>query len=140
MCKTAFSILIERAAKYVDDHDGAMEVYFEKSGKKEDRNIIQYMRDLKTDGLAFNEKTSGGYTPLAPEDFRRLCLGKPTRKSKETPMIQIADLVLFPMAKAGYDNTYRPYVSLKQAGKLIDCTLEKDAIPLRGIKYSCFGN
>ncbi len=139
MCKTAFSILIERAAKYVDDHDGAMEVYFEKSGKKEDRDIIQYMRDLKTDGLAFDEKTSGGYTPLAPEDFRRLCLGKPIRKSKKTPMIQIADLVLFPMAKAGYDSTYRPYVSLKQAGKLIDCTLEKEAIPLRGVKYSCFG-
>jgi hypothetical protein len=29
MCKTAFTILVERAAKYVDEQGGAMEIYFE---------------------------------------------------------------------------------------------------------------
>lgn len=138
MCKTAFSILIERAAKYVDDQGGVMEIYFEQSSKNEDRAIIQYMSDLKTNGLDFSEKTSQSYTPFTPEDFRRLCLGKPYRKTKKTPMIQIADLVLFPMAKGGYDPSYRPYAKLKEAGKLIDCHFHEDDIPLRGVKYSCF--
>ena len=57
---------------------------------------------------------------------------------KKTPMIQVADLVLYPMAKAAYDPTYRPYVKLEQAGKLINCHLAQNDIPLRGIKYSCF--
>ena len=138
MCKTAFSVLIERAAKYVDEQGGAMETYFEQSGKKEDRAIIQYMRDLKKDGLAFDQSTSEAYSPLLAEDFRRLCLGKPYRKTKKTPMIQIADLVLFPIAKAGYLPDYRPFLKLKEAGKLIDCHIQEDQIPLRGIKYSCF--
>jgi len=138
MCKTAFSILIERAAKYVDEQGGAMEVYFEQCGKKEDRDIIRYMRELKAGGQEFNQDTSRQYAPFGPEDFRRICLGKPIRKTKKTPMIQIADLVLFPMAKGGYNPSYRPYEKLRGAGKLIDCHLAEVDIPLRGIKYSCF--
>ena len=54
------------------------------------------------------------------------------------PMLQLADLVLYPMAKAGYDSSYEPYLSLCHAGKLIDSYLEDNQILLRGIKYSCF--
>jgi hypothetical protein len=79
MCKTAFTILVERAAKYVDEQGGAMEIYFEQSGKKEDRDLIAYMRDLKARGLDFDKGSSGPYTPLRSDDFKRLCLGKPYR-------------------------------------------------------------
>lgn len=113
-------------------------VLFEESGKKEDRDIISYLRSLKRDGLPFSSDRSGGYTPLEAEDFRRIILGSPKRRTKKTPMIQVADLVLYPMAKGGYDATYRPYVELAKAGKLIDCHLREEDIPLRGIKYSCF--
>ena len=84
-------------------HQGATRLchHFEQSGRREDRDIVAYMRDLKARGIDFDKESSGAYTPLGPDDFKRLCLGKPTRKTKETPMIQIADLVLFPMAKAG---------------------------------------
>lgn len=34
MCKTAFSILIERAAKFADEQDRFLEVVFEGAGKK----------------------------------------------------------------------------------------------------------
>jgi Protein of unknown function (DUF3800) len=138
MCKTAFTILVERAAKYVDEQGGAMEIYFEGSGQREDRDLIAYMRDLKARGMDFDKATSEDYRPLGSDDFQRLCLGKPYRKTKETPMIQLADLVLFPMAKGGYAQTYRPYAQLKAAGKLIDCHLREEEIPTRGIKYSCF--
>jgi hypothetical protein len=138
MCKTAFSILAERAAKLANDEGRQLEIYFEGAGPKEDGDILQYMRALKTEGSPFSDKTSEGYAPLSKEDYRRIILGEPRQRTKKTPMIQIADLVLFPMAKAGYDPQYRPYAKLAEAGKLIDCRFEVEDRPFRGIKYSCF--
>ena len=53
-------------------------------------------------------------------------------------MLQIADLYLYPIAKGGYDPTYRPYVELMEAGRLIDAKFNEADRPLLGIKYSCF--
>jgi hypothetical protein len=72
------------------------------------------------------------------EDYQRIVLGEPRRKTKKVPMIQLADLVLYPMAKGGYDPAYPPYQMLMQHDKLIDCFFAEDAAPHRGIKYSCF--
>jgi hypothetical protein len=138
MCKTAFSILTERAAKFADEDGCKLAIYFEAAGRKEDRDIVYYMRALKTEGAPFSDSRSGGYAPLAPEDYRRIILGEPRQRTKKTPMVQVADLVLYPMAKGGYDPTYRPYQKLREAGKLIDCRFGQEDIPLRGIKYSCF--
>lgn len=138
MCKTAFSILTERAAKFADDNGGKLEIYYEGAGRKEDRDIVRYMRALKREGAPFSERTSRGYGPLDAEDYRRIVLGEPRQRTKKTPMIQVADLVLYPMAKSGYDPKYRPYVRLAETGKLIDCRLREEEIPFRGIKYSCF--
>lgn len=65
-------------------------------------------------------------------------MGEPKRRTKKTPMLQVADLMLYPMAKGGYDPTYRPYVDLMAAGKLIDALLPVEDRPTLGIKYSCF--
>ena len=140
MCKTTFCILVERATKFVDERDRKLEIFFEETGKKEDREIIRYLRDLKQQGNPFNQQTSREYNPLAAEDYRKVILGEPRRKTKKVPMIQIADLVLYPMAKAGYDPKYRPYQKLKEAGKLIDCHISTDQFPYLSIKYSCFDN
>ncbi|MCR9124006.1 MAG: DUF3800 domain-containing protein [Phyllobacteriaceae bacterium] len=138
MCKTAYSILIERAAKYADSEGRKLEVFFEMTGRKEDKDIAQYTKELKKTGPPFATGTSEAYTPFTASDFRRIVLGEPRQRTKKTPMIQIADLVLYPMAKGRYDPTYRPYVRLSDGGKLIDCYLAEDERPLRGIKYSCF--
>ena len=138
MCKTAFCILAERAAKFADERGRKLEIFFEETGKKEARDLIGYLKELKGVGSPFNAQTSNPYTPLAREDYVRIILGEPRRKTKKMPMIQMADLVLYPMAKGGYDPTYHPYQMLKQHGKLIDCFLEDNAIPHCGIKYSCF--
>ena len=53
-------------------------------------------------------------------------------------MIQIADLYLYPMATAGYDDNYKPYLALMKAGRLIDSVLPPENRSLLGIKYSCF--
>ena len=136
--KTAFSILIERTARFADDAGRNLEVYFEESGKKEDKRIVQYMRDLKRDGSPFHSDNSASYNPLVAEDYRRIILGEPHRRTKATPPVQIADLMLYPMAKGGYDSDYRPYRKLKAGGKLLDCLVPEAEVAVRGIKYSCF--
>lgn len=138
MCKTAFAILVERAAKYADERGRKLELFFEGSGRAEDRGLVSYMRLLKSEGMPFNGPDAGKYAALRADDFRRIVLGEPHRRTKETPMCQVADLVLYPMAKARYDCSYRPYRELMAAGKLIDALLPPEEVQHLGIKYSCF--
>ena len=61
---------------------------------------------------------------------RKTCNGlsvdKPCRRTNPNPTCQIADLVLHhPIAKGGYDPKYRPYVKLRDGGKLIDSRLDE---------------
>jgi len=138
MCRTACCILVERSAKFARSHSRRLEIFFEESGRKEDRDIQRYIKELKEDGLPFADHRSGSYDPLRAEDFQSILWGKPKRKTKNTPMLQIADLVLYPMAKAGYQDDYLSYRRLREAGKLIECHLKEQEIPQRGTKYSCF--
>lgn len=59
-------------------------------------------------------------------------------KGKRSPMMQIADLYLYPMCQGGYNPGYYPYMMLKQAERLIDCHVED--VTTLGIKYYCFGD
>jgi hypothetical protein len=51
--------------------------------------------------MPFNADNYAAYCALAAEDFRLIVLADPRGKTKKTPMIQIADLFLYPMAKGG---------------------------------------
>ena len=138
LCKTAYSILIERSAKFAERQDRKLEIFFEQAGKYEDGNIIQYAKELKEFGPPFSAIMSGAYEPYTADDFRRVVLGEPLRRKKTDPICQIADLVLYPIAKGRYDPEYRPFVKLREGGKLIDSHLEAKLLNQIGIKYSCF--
>ena len=138
MCKTAYAILVERAAKLARRADAQLEIFFEQTGKAEDSDIKSYTKSLKHSGMPFDTVSSQGYHALAADDFKALILGEPRERTKKTPMIQVADLYLYPMVKGGYDPEYRPYRTLMAAGRLIDAILTADERPLLGIKYSCF--
>ena len=138
MDRTAFSILIERSAKHARSKGRRLRVYFEGSGKREDRDMVAFMKELKRDGAPFDEENSAPYGGLTANAFRELVLGEPRRRTKKTSMLQIADLYLYPMAKSGYDPGYRPYVELMKAGRLIDAILPPEDRRVLGIKYSCF--
>lgn len=129
---------LERAAKFARQHDRVVEVYFEQSGKNEDRAIVNYATELKATGSPFAATASSAYEPFTPDDFSRFVLGEPSKLLKENPMIQIADLVLYPIAKGGYDPKYPPYVKLMEGSKLIDSCLNEEERSRIGIKYSCF--
>jgi hypothetical protein len=138
MSKTAYSVLIERSAKYARAQGRTLRVFFEGAGPAEDGDIVSYAKALKKDGMPFDQNNSAFYGALKPEEFREIVRGEPRRKTKATPMVQIADLALYPMAKGGYDPSYRPYKKLMEHGKLIDAVLKPEDRPSQGIKYSCF--
>jgi uncharacterized protein DUF3800 len=138
LCKTAFAIMVERAAKFADRCGCQLTVHYEGAGQEEDRAKETYLKDLKKNGMPFDTSSSGKCLPLTASDFRRIVLGDPHRTDKEVPICQIADLVLHPVAIAGYRPQHEPYGFLKEKGKLIDCVMKAEEIPLLGIKYSCF--
>ncbi len=88
--------------------------------------------------MPFDRQQSRRYKPLTPDGFAGALTAKAQFVSKDHPMAQLADLVLYPMAKGGYDREYRPYLHLLDCGKLIDCTLPNDEVQSVGVKYSCF--
>lgn len=87
----------------------------------------------------FNPARSAKYTPLSAEAFRASIAPQPRFFDKSNLLGQAADLLLFPLVKGGYDDTYRPYIKLLAAGKIIDTTLREDEFHL-GVKYYCFEN
>lgn len=135
LCKTAFVILIERSAKYVLANGGEMEIRFERTGPNEDGKLISYLRDLKTYGNPFSAGTSEKYQPLSAEEFSTAIKGEPRGKTKNDPLMQLADLVLYPICKSNYSQ-YRTFDSLWDAGKIIDCCTDVD--DSMKIKFSCF--
>lgn len=138
MCKTACAILVERAAKHAESQGRGLRLFFEGSGPSEDRDIKNYVRSMKKDGMPFDGDNSKPYEGLSASDLKRIVRGEPRERTKKTPMIQIADLYLYPMAKGGYDPDYRPYRVLLESGKLIDSLLAPEDRARLGIKYSCF--
>lgn len=137
LCKTAFSVISERACKLGIKHDRRVKIFVEKTDKSADRTIETYFKELRATGMPFAQANSAKYKPLDPADlnFRLLDL---RFKTKECPMTQLADICLYPICRNGYDTMYRPFRHLRETGKLIECHLTPDENNEFGIKYSCF--
>lgn len=140
MCRTAYITLIERVAKHLKKTNSTVIVGFEGAGKKEDRAILKYAKEMKNSISPFDAKTSEKYKALTENDYKKIILGDPKRKEKWNLYIQIADLYLYPMVKRRYDQDYRPWNILHKHGKVIDAYLPENKLEVEGIKYSCFEN
>lgn len=117
-----------------------MLVYAEQTGKREDNDIRKYHRSIIESGMFFDKSRSEKYTPLSGGDFARVLMKNPKFVTKDNVAAQIADLVLYPVAKGKYTPDYPPYLKLKEAGKLIDSVLSEKDAQVMGIKYYCFDN
>jgi Protein of unknown function (DUF3800) len=137
LCKTAFSIAVERAAKYAQQGGYRLRVLPERCNKLEDSVLKTYYGELTANGMPFAVDTSEHYGPLSPEEFRKT-LYEFKLKSKSSPMAQLADLYLWPICMGGYHAGNRPYERLKSDGKLIECLIPEQAWENLGTKYSCF--
>lgn len=136
LCKSAFAIAVERATKYAKYKGARLRVFVERTDKTMEAQLRGYYEQLRTAGPPFDDGNSARHTPLAAADFKATLLEFRV-KGKESDLMQIADLVLWPICKGGYDPDDRVYKILKDAGKLLEvvCT---DANGLKGTKYYCF--
>jgi hypothetical protein len=137
LCRTAFAVAVERAAKYSKDNKRKLRVYVEEGDKTADDMIRNYYNALRTEGMPFASDRMAKYAPLSNEDLAAT-LYDLKFKNKTSRLAQIADLYAYPIARGGYDSEFLPYVQMKQQKKIIDCLLKEDEIPHQGIKYSCF--
>ncbi|ANL39520.1 DUF3800 domain-containing protein [Rhizobium phaseoli] len=137
MCKTAFNIVVERAARYANSRERKLRVFIESSGKKVDQQIRAYYKDLKSTGMPFDKDSSSKYAPLSQTDFSSILIDF-QYKTKASKMMQLADLLLYPMAAGRYDPTYKAYELLVRDKKFYDAYLAADQLAQCGIKYSCF--
>jgi hypothetical protein len=137
LCQTAFSIVVERAAKYARDNGRKLRVMPERSSRDDERRIWTYFERLREKGTPFESQSSAIYAPLHADE---LCdtLYELRFKGKSSPMAQVADLYLWPLAIAGYDVGNRAYGLLRTAGRLIESRLPESQWIARGTKYSCF--
>jgi hypothetical protein len=139
LCRTAFAICVERAAKYAKLKKHVLRVCIERADHSTDRMLESYYNELKNEGMPFNEKQMGKYCPLLQNEFSDI-LHEFKPKYKQSISMQIADLLLFPICKSGYESNYRPYKMLEENNKLINQNVDKSKLEELGIKYSCFEN
>src|SRR5208283_4889130 len=103
LCKTAYAILIERAAKFAHANGKRLKIFYEEAGQKEDRDIEEYTKQLRSEGMPFDRNNAQSYSGLEGIEFQEILMGEPKRITKSVPMVQFSDLMLYPMAKGGYD-------------------------------------
>jgi len=137
LCKTAFSVVVERAAKFAISQGRRLRVMPERCNKPEDAALTSYYKNLRAEGLPFSAATSGKYAPLSPEQFAHTLFDL-RFKDKSSPMAQLADLFLWPICIGGYHRSNKPYRRLLDDGKLIECHLDAADHAILASKYSCF--
>ena len=113
-------------------------VYIEETGNREDKEIREYHNNLRIKGMFFDPDNSQKYAPLNANGFAETLFAKPNFITKDHPLAQFADLVVYAIAKGRYDPNYKPYRALWDAGKIIDTALLTSEAPQLGIKYYCF--
>lgn len=136
LCRTAFKIAVERAAKFASSESAKLRVYVEQTDKKTEERLKGYFDSLRADGLPFNQDNSAKYAPLMASDLAGT-LREFRVKGKGSIPMQIADLALWPVCKGKYRPDNIALIKLTAAGKLLDARCNPDN-KLFGIKYSCF--
>jgi Protein of unknown function (DUF3800) len=138
LCKSAFSIVVERCTKYIASQNGRLRVFVERSDKKTDRTIKGYYDDMRGAGMPFSKDNSEKYVP-AGEALLKDTLFEFRTKYKTSPLVQVADLFLWPLAMSAYNPDCRPFKALLDKRLIIDCVLPVEVKNL-GVKHYCFDN
>src|SRR5262249_55593569 len=69
LCRTAFAVICERAAKHARKNGCRLRVYVEEGDKSEDDKIRNYYKSLRTDGMPFAVDRSAKYAPLSAAEL-----------------------------------------------------------------------
>lgn len=136
LCRSAFDIVVERATKIAKLKEKRLRVIFE-SDPGVNEIMKGYFRNIKTNGLAFDQNNSKKYNPLSKDDFARI-LYDVEHKSKENRLIQVADTFVYTIARQRYDRHFWIYRHLRDAQRLVNFAIPVNCISEMGIKYYCF--
>jgi hypothetical protein len=137
LCRSAFDITVERAAKYAKSQGAKLDIVFE-SDPPINETMKGYFRNLTENGLAFDAERAAKYSPLSREDFQTV-LGTIEYKAKASPYLQFADSYIYAIARQKYDRHFGVYCRLRDRRRIINFALgEAEAIKSMGIKYYCF--
>lgn len=137
LCRSAFDITVERAAKYARHLGVKLDVVFEADGPI-NATMKGYFQNLKTNGLNFDTTNSAKYGPLSQSEFAET-LGTIEYKAKASPYLQIADSYIYAIARGKYDRHYGVYCRLRDRKRIMNFALsDNDMIKAMGVKYYCF--
>ena len=136
LCRSAFDISVDRAAKIARREGRKLHIVFEQDPGINDI-MHGYFANLKEKGLAFDASNSGKYTPLSRDEFAET-LGRIQHKPKSHSLLQIADSYIYAMARYRYDKKYPMYRHLRDHLRIADFALPNECLPHMGVKYYCF--
>ncbi len=137
LCRTAFTVVVERALKFSRQQNCRLRVLVERADKQTDAMMLGYYNELRSTGHPFDAYNSAKYAPLTQAEYAAGLYEFRTKK-KSSPIMQIADLALWPMCVGGYDPRNRSLLEMEKAGVLVDRKLAPGERAERGIKYSCW--
>lgn len=137
MKKSVFQILIERAGRFAEAEGKRLSIVVESIGPKEDTDLTSYFNDYRANGHSFDKDRASKYMPPAPGALQRT-LKEIDFKGKENAGLQLADLVLNPVAAHRFQEANVAFSIMEQAGVLIDSKLSGKELQHLGIKYFCF--
>ena len=138
LCRTAFNIVVERAAKYASSHGGRLRVEYEGSDRDTDQAIRGYFALLKNgNGLGFDKVSEAKYEPIDPGRLGGILIDL-ERKDKRSKLMQIADSFVYAMARGRYEPSLDIYKALRDSGRIVDDCLQPTDQAVMGVKYSCF--
>lgn len=136
LCRSAFDILVERSVKFALKEGRKLDIIFEGDiGSNE--TIKGYFKNLKANGLAFDQANSQKYKPLSKEELAAT-LTTIEYKAKAHPMVQIADSFIYTIARGRYETKWHIFRRLRDAKRISTFALPNEDIPGMGVKYYCF--
>lgn len=136
LCRSAFDIAVERAAKIARLEDRKLHIVFESDPAMNDK-VKSYFQNLKTNGLAFDGERSNRYAPLTKEQFAET-LGRIDHKPKEHPILQIADSYIYAIARHKYEQRYWLWRHLRDRKRIADFAVPDGMSKTLGVKHYCF--
>lgn len=137
LCRSAFDIVVERAAKYADLNGRRLKVFYEGCNREVDERLEGYFANLRGKGLEFHAERSSKYGPLSQEQLS-LALVSIERKDKRSKLMQIADSYAYALASGGYNRKFDLYRRILERQRLVTSHVPGDLAGKIGVKYYCF--
>jgi hypothetical protein len=137
LCRSAFDIVVERAAKVAKQQGRRLKVFYEMADPSTNAMIEGYFYNIKKNGLGFDETTSAKYLPLTAAEFQHLLLDI-EGKDKFNRLMQIADSYIYSIARGSYDRKFNIYRRLAEAGRLVTSQVAAEHAAILGVKTYCF--